>query len=178
MTKLSEQLRLLADRAAAIEDRAEAAREEAVEKRDEKVAEAQARLKEQEEAFSTQVTAMSEDAQAAWSGVKDSLKSTGDKMRSKVEKGVHTLEAKDAEASADWAEAYVYDAVEFSLLAVAEADAAVMESIAARARANELAAVEKTNLIRRFRVREHRCAGQGSRGTGGGRGSQKTRIDE
>lgn len=141
MTKLSEQLRLLADRAAAIERRADAAHEEASEKRDEKVAEAQAQLKKQQEAFSAQVTAMSEDAQAAWSGVKDSLKSAGDKMRSNVEKGVHALETKDAEASADWAEAYAYDSVEFALLAVAEADAAVMESIAARARANELAAV-------------------------------------
>jgi hypothetical protein len=84
---------------------------------------------------------MSEDAQAAWSGVKDSLKSAGDKMRSNVAKGVHTLEAKDAEVSAVWAEDYAYDAVEFALLAVAEADAAVMESIAARARATELAAV-------------------------------------
>ena len=108
MTKLSEQLRLLADRAAAIEARAEAAREGAVEKRDERVAEAQARLKDQQEAFSSQVTAMSEEAQAAWGGVKDSLKSTGDKMRSKVEQGVHTLEAKDAKASADWAEDYAY----------------------------------------------------------------------
>jgi len=141
MTKLSEQLRVLADRAAAIEQRAEAAQKEAVEKRDEKVAEAQARLKEQQESFSAQVTAMSEDAQAAWRGVKDSLKNAGDEMRSNVEKGVHTLEVKDAEASADWAEAYAYDSVEFALLAVAEADAAVMESIAARARANELATV-------------------------------------
>ena len=141
MTKLSEQLRLLAERAAAIESRADAAHEEAAEKRDEKVAEAQARLKEQQEAFSAQVTAMSEDAQAAWGGVKDSLKSAGDKMRSNVKKGVHAIEAKDAEVSADWAEDYAYDSVEFALLAVAEADAAVMESIAARARANELAAV-------------------------------------
>ena len=141
MTKLSEQLRLLADRAAAIEVRADAAHEEAVEKRDEKVAEAQARLKKQQEAFSAQVTAMSEDAKAAWGGVKDSLKTAGDKMRSNVEKGVHALEAKDAKVSADWAEDYAYDAIEFALLAVAEADAAVMESIAARARANELATV-------------------------------------
>ena len=139
MTKLSEQLRLLADRAAAIERRADAAHEEAAEKRDEKVAEAQARLKKQQEAFSAQVTAMSEDAQAAWGGVKDSLKSAGDKMRSNVKKGVHAIEAKDAEVTADWAETYAYDSVEFALLAVAEADAAVMESIAARARANELA---------------------------------------
>lgn len=141
MTKLSEQLRLLADRAAAIERRAEAAREEASEKRDEKVAEAQARLKKQQEAFSAQVNAMSEDAQAAWGGVKDSLKSAGDKMRSNVKKGLHVIEAKDAEASADWAEIYAYDSIEFALLAVAEADAAVMESIAARARANELTSV-------------------------------------
>lgn len=60
---------------------------------------------------------------------------------SNVEKRVHTLEVKDAEASADWAEAYAYDSVEFALLAVAEADAALLESIAARARANELATV-------------------------------------
>jgi hypothetical protein len=62
-------------------------------------------------------------------------------MRFNVEKGVHAVETKDAEASADWAEAYASDSVEFALLAVAEADAAVMESIAARARANELASV-------------------------------------
>ena len=141
MTKLSEQLRLLADRTAAIEQRTEAAQKEAVEKRDEKVAEAKARLKEQQEAFSAQVTGMSEDAQAAWRGVKDSLKSAGDKMRANVEKGIHTLEVKDAESSADWAEAYAYDAIEFALLAVAEADAAVMEAIAARARFDELAVV-------------------------------------
>ena len=141
MVKLSEQLRLLADRAAAIETRAEAARKEAAQKRDEKVAEAQARLKEQHDAFSAKVTGMSQDAQAAWRGVKDSLKSTGDKMRANVEKGVHTLEVKDAEFSADWAETYASDAVEFALLAVAEADAAVIEAIAARARVNELAVV-------------------------------------
>lgn len=140
MAKLSEQLRLLADRAAAIEQRAEAAQKEAAEKRDEKVAEAKARLKAQQEAFSAQVTTLSNDAQAAWRGLKDSLKTAGDKMRSNVEKGIHTLEAKDAEASADWAEAYANDSVEFALLAVAEADAAVMEAIAARARANELVA--------------------------------------
>jgi hypothetical protein len=141
LAKLSEQLRLLADRAATIEQRAEAAQKAAAEKRDEKVAEARARLKKQQEAFSAQVTAMSEDAQAEWRGLKDALKSAGDKMRYNVEKGVHALEVNDAEASADWAEAYASDSVEFALLAVAEADAAVMEAIAARARASELAAV-------------------------------------
>jgi hypothetical protein len=69
------------------------------------------------------------------------MKSARDKVRTDVEKGLQTLESKDAEVSADMAEDYAYDAVEFALLAVAEADAAVMESIAARARANELAAV-------------------------------------
>jgi hypothetical protein len=141
MTKLSEQLRLLANRAAAIEEHADAAQKAAAEKRDEKVAEAQARLKEQQEAFSVQVTGMSEDAQAAWHGLKDSLQAAGDKLRYNVEKGVLTLEVKDAEVSADWAEDYAIDTVEFALLAVAEADAAVMEAIAARARASELAAV-------------------------------------
>jgi len=104
------------------------------------VAEARARLTAQQESFTEQVTAVSDDAKAAWLDVKDSLKSARDKVRSDVDKGVHTLEVKDAGLDADMAEDYAYDAVEFALLAVAEADAAVMESIAARARANELVA--------------------------------------
>ena len=106
MAKLSEQLRLLTDRAAAIEQRAEAARKEAAEKRDAKVAEARARLEEQQEAFTEQVTAVSEDTKAAWLGLKDSLKSARDKVRSDVDKGVRTLESKDAEVAADIAEEY------------------------------------------------------------------------
>ncbi len=141
MAKLSEQLGLLADRAAAIEQRAEAARNEAAEKRDVKVAEARAGLEAQQEAFTEQVTAMSGDIQAEWRGLKDSLQSARDKMRSNVDKGVRTVELKDAELAADLAEGYAYDAVEFALLAVAEADAAVMDSVAARVRANELAGI-------------------------------------
>jgi hypothetical protein len=141
MTKLSEQLRLLAERAAAIEVRAEAAQKDAAEKRDATVAEARARLEAQQKAFTDKVTAVSEDSKAAWLSLKDSLKSARDKVRSDVDKGVRTLESKDAEFSADMAEDYAYDAVEFALLAVAEAESAVMDSIAARARANELARV-------------------------------------
>ncbi len=138
--KMSEQLRLLAERAAAIEGRAETARQEAAEKRDAKVAEAQIHLKAQQQAFTEQVATVSADTKAAWLGLKDSLKGTRDKVRSEVDKGVRTLELKDIELSADLAEDYAYDAVEFALLAVAEADAAVMESIAARALAIKLAA--------------------------------------
>ncbi len=140
MTRLSERLKLLADHAAAIEERAEAARDEAIERRDEKVAEARARLQRQQDAFSAQVTAMSHEAQAAWTGVRDSLKRAGDSMRSRAEKGLHAIELKDAEISATLAEADAIDAIEFALLAVAEADAAVMESIAAAARVDALAA--------------------------------------
>lgn len=141
MTKLSAQLRVLADRAAAVEEHAEAAQKEAADKRDAKVAEARARLEEQQDVFTEQVTALSDETKAAWQGLKDSLKSARDKVRSDVDKGVQTLEVKDGELAADIAEDYAYDAVEFALLTVAEADAAVIESIAARARANELAAV-------------------------------------
>lgn len=141
MAKLSKQLRLLSDRAAAIEQRAEAAQKDAAEKHDVKVAEARARLEAQQEAFTEQVTDLSDETQAAWQGLKDSLRSARDKLRSGVDKNVQTLDKVDAELAADLAEDYAYDTVEFALLAVAEADAAVMESIALRARAIELAAL-------------------------------------
>jgi hypothetical protein len=140
MVKLSEQLKLLAERAAAIEGRAEAARKEAAERREAKLADVRTRLEAQHQAFTKQVTAASDDTKAAWLDLKDSLQSARDKVRSDVDKGVRTLKLKDMELSADLAETYAYDAVEFALLAVAEADAAVMESIAARAQANQAAA--------------------------------------
>lgn len=143
MSKLSEKLELLAERAAAIKERAEAARKEAAETRDAKLAETRARLDAQQEAFTAQVSDVSGDTKVAWLGLKDSMKNARNKVRSDVDKGTRTLELKDAELSADLAEDYAYDAVEFALLAVAEADAAVMESIAARARAIELEATKE-----------------------------------
>ena len=131
MTKLSEQLRVLADRAA---QPSSSALRRLRKRPSRSVMRRWPRLwpgsKEQQESPSRRVTAMTEDAQAAWRGVKDSLKNAGDKDALQRGEVLHPRSEGTLQPSLPTGQRPTPTTQSNSaLLAVAEADAALMESM-------------------------------------------------
>src|ERR1700742_4287489 len=74
-----------------------------------------------------------DDASSQWQTIRDSWHSHVAKARKRVQNAADTFDARQAALDADLAEDYAYDAIDFALNAIAEAESAALTAIYARA---------------------------------------------
>jgi len=74
-----------------------------------------------------------DDASSQWQGIRDSWHSHVAKARERVKNTADTFDAHQAALNADLAEDYAYDAIDFALNAIDEAESAALTAMHARA---------------------------------------------
>ena len=76
-----------------------------------------------------------DDASSQWQAIRDSWHSHVAKARTRVKNAADTFDAREAALEADLADDYAYDAIEFALNAIDEAESATLTAMYARASA-------------------------------------------
>lgn len=132
MEKLSVQLSNLSERAAGIENRANAARQEGAEKRDAAIASAKADAKAKQEAFNAQVSSANDTARSRWQAVRESFTNNSQKAQEGIKSRKEAVDLRMTKDRVALLEVYAEDAVAFALIAMNEAEIAVLDAIDAR----------------------------------------------
>jgi hypothetical protein len=74
-----------------------------------------------------------DDASSQWQAIRDSWHSHVTKARTRVKNAADTFDAREATLEADLAEDYAYDAIDFALNAIDEAESAALTAMYTRA---------------------------------------------
>jgi hypothetical protein len=139
MKKLSEDLRELADRVADAEDKATAAEQASKEKVQASIAKSKAAAKARQEAFKAQVNAKQAASAQQWEDLRANYNQKVLQIKGKIDTEKDAHEVKRAKRRAVAAAAYAEDAIRFAMLAIDEAELAVLEAIEADVYAESLA---------------------------------------
>jgi hypothetical protein len=139
MKKLSDDLRKLADRAASAEDKVKAAEQESKDKLDASIRQSKAEAKARQDAFKAQVKARQAASAQQWVDLQTSYNQKVQQIKSKIEVDKEVHEAKRARRSADRLAADARDLILFAMLAIDDAELALLEAIEADAYADSLA---------------------------------------
>lgn len=139
MKKLSDNLRELADRVANAENKVIAAEQESKEKVQASILKSKADAKARQDAFKAQVKAKQADSAAQWEDLQADYNQKVLKIKGKIDTEKEAHEAKKARRRADHSASYAEDAIWFAILAIDDAEVAVLEAIDAEAYAESLA---------------------------------------
>jgi hypothetical protein len=139
MKKLSDDLRKLADRVAEVENTVSAAEQESKEKLEAAIQRSRTEAKERQDAFKALVK--SEEAAIAeqWEDLQNSHNQKVQQIKNKIEADKEAHEAKRARRRADECAEDARYLIRYALLAIDDAELAVLEAIEADAYADSLA---------------------------------------
>jgi hypothetical protein len=138
MTDLSAQFEKISDKAKAATYQLKAAAHETRDQLETDVTSARDRLSAATDQLKRKADAARDDASSQWREIRDSWHAHVAKARTRVQTAEDRLSAHQAERDADLAETYAYDAIEFALDAIDEAEVATMSALYARAIAAEV----------------------------------------
>ena len=139
MKKLSDDLRNLSERVASVEDKVRAAEQESRDKLQASIEGAKADAKTRQDAFKAQVTTKQAAAAKQWEELQTGYNQKVQEIKSKIEADKDAHEAKRARRGADALAADARDLIAFAVLAIDDAELALLEAIAAEAYADALA---------------------------------------
>jgi hypothetical protein len=138
MTDLSAQFEKISDKAKAATYELKAAAHETRDQLETDVASARDRASATTDQLKRKADAARDDASSQWRDIRDSWHAHVANARTRVQTAGDRLSAHQAERDADFAETYAYDAIEFALDAIDEAEVATMSALYARAIAAEV----------------------------------------
>jgi len=138
MADLTAQFEKISDKAKAATYELKAAGRETRDQLETEVASARDRATAATDQLKRKADAARDDASSQWREIRDSWHAHVAKVRTRVQTAEDRLSAHQAERDADVAETYAYDAIEFALDAIDEAEVATMSALYARAIAAEL----------------------------------------
>jgi hypothetical protein len=139
MKKLSDDLRELADRIASVEKTVRAAEQESREKLEAAILRSKTDAQARQDAFRAEVKAMEVAAAQQWEDLQNSHNQKVQQIKSKIEADKEVHEAKRARRRADRLAADARDLIHFAVLAVDDAELALLEAIEAEVYAQSLA---------------------------------------
>lgn len=139
MKTLSEQLTELSERAAKIEARAAAAKEETQAKLNARVEAAKAEAETQRQAFMASAHEKGEQAKKPWLELKKNMEDKFAEAKSDIADFKHSQDLARAQKRADRLEEHAAHAIAFALMAMDEAENAVLEAVDARLHAKSMA---------------------------------------
>jgi len=138
MKKLSQVLLEMSQHAAATENRAEATRAENRQAFETHASEARTRAQSAHDAFATRLDVVKQSIAEPWRELGEAFTAQINRVQRSVDERKNARDLAKAQDQADDAEAYAEIAAEFVLLAAAEAEAAMVEALVARAHAISL----------------------------------------
>lgn len=136
--KLSEQINSLSTRIAKVENNVASAREENKEKLDARMEAAKADAASRREAFNSNVQSLNEKAKKPWVKMRDTFDGHREQARQDISDAKLSVDRTIANDRAAMAEINAETAVGFALMAIDEAEMAVIAAIEARAHADSL----------------------------------------
>ncbi len=138
MARLSEQLADLSARVATIEARAAELKQVTQDQRDAKLGELKAGVEAAHTKFTNDMQSVNESISSSWSKLNQGLKSGVEQIKSDVAAKREAVELNLAKARADRLEENAEVAIGFAILAIEEADLAIVEAVDARLHAESL----------------------------------------
>ena len=139
MKKLSDNIRELADRVANTEHKVAAAEQESKEKVQAAIEKSKADAKARQDAFKAKVQAKQAESAEQWEDLQADYNQKVLKIKGKIDSEKDAHEAKKARRRADHLASYAEDAISFAILAIDDAEVAVLEAIDAEVYAASLA---------------------------------------
>ena len=130
---LSVKFEQISDRAKAATDELKAAGDTTRDELETDVARARDKATAAADQMKTKADAAHDDASSQWQAIRDSWHSHVSKARTRIKNAEDTFDTRQATLNADLAEDYAYDAIDFALNAIDEAESATLTAIYARA---------------------------------------------
>jgi hypothetical protein len=130
--KLSEQLADMSARAVQVEERVESLKTETLEKRDAQVAALKTSVETARSNFESSVKSKGDEIATAWSDLNSSMKARAETVKSAVMSKKEAIEAGHARLRADMLEENAAATIVFAVMAIEDAEIAVVEAMDAR----------------------------------------------
>jgi hypothetical protein len=132
-TDLSEEFGKISDRAKTATDELKAAGDSTRDQLETEVAEARDKATAAADQLKTKADDARDGASSQWQAIRDSWHSHVAKARERVKNTADTFDVRQAALDANLAEDYAYDAIDFALNAIDEAESAALTAMYARA---------------------------------------------
>ena len=132
-TDLSEEFEKISDKVKAATDELKAAGDTTRDQLETNVAGARDKATAAADQLKTKADDARDDASSQWQAIRDSWHSHVAKARERVKVTADTFDARQAALNANLAEDYAYDAIDFALNAIDEAESAALTAMYARA---------------------------------------------
>jgi hypothetical protein len=139
MKKLSDDLRELSERVAEAEEQVRAVEQESKEKLEAAILRSKTDAKTRQDAFKAQIKAKQAAAAQQWEDLQNSHNQKVQQIKTRIETDKEVHEAKKARRRADRFAADAQDLIRFALMAIDDAQLAVLEAIEAELYAESLA---------------------------------------